>query len=276
MAKSLTFSTFPPNSSLSEDATPIILLHGWGLNSAVWQPLLTLFNDKNNPNFPLITVDLPGFGNNNDVQLESYTLESICQQLNQTIQQPAIYLGWSLGGLIASHMALEYPEKVLGLITVASSPYFVEQPDENWPGIKDNVLKAFHHQLAEDTAKTISGFLKIQAMGSPHIRQDLKLITQLVMAENLPNQQTLNQSLALLSQCDLRKDLSSITQPFLRLYGNNDSLVPKSVVEKINKLVPNSKSHLFENASHAPFISHLNDFYQVIIHWLSINFNQKK
>ena len=138
------------------------------------------------------------------------------------------------------------------------------------------MLKAFHHQLAEDTAKTITSFLKIQAMGSPHIRQDLKLITQLVMAQDLPSQKTLSHSLALLSQCDLRKNLSNITQPFLRLYGKNDSLVPKSVIEKINMLAPSSSSHLFEQASHAPFISHLDDFYQVLTHWLDSNFNQAK
>ena len=127
MAKSLTFSTFPPNSPLNENATPVVLLHGWGLNSAVWQPLFSLFNEKNHNNFQLITIDLPGFGNNNRMELEPYTLEGICQHIEQTIKQPAIYLGWSLGGLIASQMSLKYPEKVLGLITVASSPYFVEQ-----------------------------------------------------------------------------------------------------------------------------------------------------
>jgi len=266
MAKSLIFSTFPPKTPVNKNATPIILLHGWGLNSGVWQPLLSLLNEQINSNYQLITVDLPGFGSNTNTELTPYTLDNICQHIEQTIEKPAIYLGWSLGGLVASQMALKYPQKVLALITVASSPYFVEQSKENWPGIKTNILDSFHNQLSQDTEKTIRNFLKIQAMGSPHIRQDLKLITQLVMAHNLPNQQTLNDSLNLLSDCDLRKDLPTIKQPFLRLYGQNDSLVPKTVIEKIDLLVPESDKHVFERASHAPFISHLDDFYQVLSH----------
>jgi pimeloyl-[acyl-carrier protein] methyl ester esterase len=269
MAKSLKFSTFPAKSPLNKNAIPVVLLHGWGLNSGVWQPLLSLFNEQNN--YQLITIDLPGFGSNNQVELKPYDLENICQHIELTIEQPAVYLGWSLGGLVATQMSLTYPEKVLGLITVASSPYFVEQPKNNWPGIKAKVLASFHEQLAQDTEKTIRNFLKIQAMGSPHIRHDLKLITQLVMAYKLPNQQTLSDSLALLSQCDLRKELSNIKLPFLRLYGQNDSLVPKTVIEQISLLVPESDQHLFDKASHAPFISHLDDFYQVLCHWLKTN-----
>jgi pimeloyl-[acyl-carrier protein] methyl ester esterase len=272
MAKSFTFSTFPANTPLDKNAIPIVLIHGWGLNSGVWQPLLTLFNDKSNNDFQLITVDLPGFGTNSNVEIAPYSLENICQKITENIAQPAIYLGWSLGGLVASQMSVSHPKKVLGLITVASSPYFVEQSIKDWPGIKPNILKSFHQQLTQDTAKTISGFLKIQAMGSPHIRQDLKLITQLVMAYDLPNQQTLSNSLALLSHCDLRKKLPEIEKPFLRLYGQNDSLVPKTVIEHIDDLAPNSDKYLFEKASHAPFISHLNDFYKVLSQWLNSNF----
>jgi len=273
MAKSLTISTFPSNDTYTKETPPIVLLHGWGLNSGVWQPLLDLFNQDNAHNFQVITVDLPGFGRNNGLDIEPYSLANICHHIDQVIDQPAIYLGWSLGGLIATEMSLKYPEKVLALITVASSPYFVEQIEDNWPGIKQSVLDSFHSQLAQDTEKTIRGFLKIQAMGSPHIRQDLKLITQLVMAQTLPSQKTLINSLALLSHCDLRQDLASITQPFLRLYGRNDSLVPKAVVENINQLVPDSAQHIFEHASHAPFISHLNDFYLVLTRWLESNFS---
>jgi len=272
MAKSLKISTFSPSKTLSGsikgNVIPIVLLHGWGLNSGVWQPLLALFNDNKESNYQLITIDLPGFGINSDVAIEPYSLINICQHINQIIDQPAIYLGWSLGGLIATEMALKYPEKVLALITVASSPYFVEEPITNWPGIKENILNNFHQQLATDTAKTISGFLKIQAMGSPHIRQDLKLITKLVMDHPLPNQKTLSDSLALLSHCDLRLKLSSIEIPFLRLYGSNDSLVPKAVINNIKNLAPKSQQHIFDYASHAPFISHLDDFYQVLFPWL--------
>ncbi|GAA0817833.1 pimeloyl-ACP methyl ester esterase BioH [Colwellia asteriadis] len=279
MAKNLAFTTTPSHTlrkDKGEHKIPVVLIHGWGLNSGVWQPLLELLSAQDDTPFEYITVDLPGFGQNSELTLTPYSLDNICETLNKTLTKPAIYLGWSLGGLVATHMALHHPNKVLGLITVASSPYFVEEEYQQnntiWPGIKSHVLTSFHQQLAQDTAKTITGFLKIQAMGSPHIRQDLKLITQLVMAHTLPNKKTLDESLNLLSDSDLRIQLKAIEQPFLRLYGNNDSLVPKKVINLINDLAPKSEQHTFMQASHAPFISHLDDFHQVLKTWLGAHF----
>lgn len=270
MPQNIKFTITNEHTSNHHTATPVVLLHGWGLNSGVWQPLLSLF--KENQNYQFITIDLPGFGINGDLDIAPYSLANICNHIDRAIDQPAIYLGWSLGGLVATKMAQQHPSKVLGLITVASSPYFVEQQTSDWPGIKENVLDNFHQQLASDTAKTISGFLKIQAMGSPHIRQDLKLITSLVMEHQLPNRDTLDRSLNLLSQCDLRDELNNIKVPFLRLYGSNDSLVPKAVIERINLLAKSSSQYTFIQASHAPFISHIDEFYTELLSWLNSHF----
>jgi|MDSY01.2.fsa_nt_gb pimeloyl-[acyl-carrier protein] methyl ester esterase len=279
MAKSLALSTVAPsnllNNSVIEDKIPVILLHGWGLNSGVWQPLITRLNEDKKSDYCFIATDLPGFGNNHNVDITPYSLEKICEYLAATIKKPAIYLGWSLGGLVATQMTTQHPEKVLALITVASSPMFVEQSQQDWPGIKSKVLANFYQQLAEDTEKTVRGFLKIQAMGSPHIRDDLRLITELVMLHDLPKKDVLANSLTLLSHSDLRQQLATITQPFLRLYGKNDSLVPCKVTDKIRVLAPNSEEFIFEQASHAPFISHLEPFYQQLITWLNKTVNRE-
>jgi len=252
---------------------PLVLIHGWGLNSGIWQPLVDLLAID----FQVITVDLPGFGLNVEKSIKPYTVKSICQHISLVIEQPAIYIGWSLGGLVATEMALNYADKVLALVTVASSPCFVEQNEQSeqgkWPGIKPGVLSLFHQQLAQDTKKTIDGFLKIQAMGSPHIRQDLKQIKQLIMQYPLPSQVTLEESLSLLSSSDYRQQLCLLTLPFLRLYGRLDSLVPKTAVAKISQLTKQSDEFIFPQASHAPFISHLDDFYQVLKSWLDKQFN---
>lgn len=276
MAETLHISTFPELQSLKKNKKiPLVLIHGWGLNSAVWQPFIENLSDEFTDVFYIITLDLPGYGINADKKLSSYSLTNICHAIAITINQPAVYLGWSLGGLVATEMALCYPEQVLGLITVASSPRFIEEVGEQngvslpiWPGIKSKVLDAFHQQLQVDIKKTISGFLKLQAMGSPHIRQDIKQITQLVFQHEMANKTTLDQSLRLLENNDYRLRLQGITQPFLRLYGDADNLVPKAVIDQISKLAENSEQHVFKQASHAPFISHADDFKQILSKWL--------
>lgn len=276
MAETLNISSNSDLPSLTtKQKIPLVLLHGWGLNSGVWQPFVDNLPSSFLDSFSVITLDLPGFGVNVNIDISPYSLANICQCISKTISQPAIYLGWSLGGLVATEMALQYPEKVLGLITVASSPRFLERlsnknsdNDIMWPGIKPSVLSAFHQQLDVDTKKTISGFLKIQAMGSPHIRQDIKLISQLIFQHEMADKKTLDESLTLLESSDFRRRLSDIEQPFLRLYGQADSLVPKSVIEKVNQLVPDSDFHVFTQASHAPFISHTHEFTETLTNWL--------
>lgn len=274
MAESLHISTYPKLSPVNCHHTiPIVLIHGWGLNSAVWQPWIDNLPAEFFDVFHIITIDLPGFGINKDKEISPYSLQNICQFISNTITQPAIYVGWSLGGVIATEMTLSFSDKVLALITVASSPRFIEQAGDNneqdvWPGIKPKVLNSFHQQLKFDTKKTISGFLKIQAMGSPHIRHDIKVISQLVFQHEMASKVTLDQSLRLLETSDHRTRLSAIKQPFLRLYGEADSLVPKAVIAQIAKLAQNSEQFVFKQASHAPFISHADDFSKILCNWL--------
>jgi pimeloyl-[acyl-carrier protein] methyl ester esterase len=281
MAETLQFSSYLKT---IKQSIPIVLLHGWGLNSGVWQPLIANLPTEFTDVFHVITIDLPGFGSNIDNKVSPYSLANVCQHIANTIEQPAIYLGWSLGGLVATEMALTYPEKVLGLITVASSPRFIEQRSEVvednvvnqllWPGIKPQVLDFFHQQLQIDAEKTISGFLKLQAMGSPHVRQDIKQISELIFQYDMANKNTLNESLKLLETSDFRLTLAEINQPFLRLYGSADSLVPKSVIGQVAIITENnSEQYIFERASHAPFISHLDDFTQVLTDWLLTQFS---
>jgi len=254
----------------------LVLIHGWGLNSGIWQPSI----EKLSSSFEVITVDLPGFGINVEHCLANYSLFNVAEQIANAIEEPAIYLGWSLGGLVATQIALTAPSKVLALITVASSPCFIEKeylPKEAeakmaqfdlWPGIKAPLLTSFHRQLANNVQKTLDGFLKIQAMGSPHIREDIKQIRNLVMQYPIPSKKTLDDSLALLETVDLRKQIPKISQPFLRLYGRLDSLVPKNVPDLVTDLASGSEQYIFHQASHAPFISHADDFIEILTQWL--------
>ena len=257
------------------EGIPLVLLHGWGLNSGIWQPLV----DKLSPFLEVITVDLPGYGINGDKILSPYTLEKIATEIIQAVNRPAIYAGWSLGGLVATKIAStaqQNGQEVLGLITIASTPKFTEQEavksEQHWPGIKSELLGAFHQQLAQDTKKTINGFLKLQALGSPHVRQDLKEIKALIFQYDMPSEKILNESLSLLESVDLREEVMLLTLPFLRLFGRLDSLVPNTVNALVTDLVPNSDNHLFLQASHAPFISHADEFFEVLMQWLVRSF----
>ena len=61
MAETLKIST-------SGQGTPLVLLHGWGLNSGIRQPTVEVLAQS----YQVITVDLPGFGLN-----QAYSLVTV-------------------------------------------------------------------------------------------------------------------------------------------------------------------------------------------------------
>ncbi|NKF52126.1 pimeloyl-ACP methyl ester esterase BioH [Shewanella sp. WXL01] len=247
----------------------VILLHGWGVNSAVFNRLAKALTQLN---YRVHLVDLPGFGDSQfeGQEFNQQSFAAWAQTLVNQLPQDAIWVGWSLGGLLASHIAINHPDSVSALVTVASSPCFMarEQQDErSWPGIQTKVLKQFSHSLQQDLAKTVEQFLAIQAMGSPHAKADIKQLKQLVLAKPLPNPQALSIGLTFLAEVDLRAQLERIDQPWLRLWGKLDGLVPFKMVPMLTTR-PNIKDISFAKASHAPFISHAEEFESELANWL--------
>lgn len=239
----------------------LVLLHGWGLNSAVWSQVI----DELAQYFTVYCVDLPGFGYNNEVVVKP-SISAWAESVANVVDEKAIWLGWSLGGLVATQIAVDYPDKVSGLITVASSPKFTEISD--WPGIKPTVMTMFTKELSEDFALTLERFLAIQAMGSVNAKKDIKALKEVLTQRPTPQISSLHDGLNLLNEVDLRDSLNRINVPFLRIYGKLDSLVPKKVIPLVDDLIENSQIYIFDKASHAPFISHSREFVTVLKEFL--------
>jgi pimeloyl-[acyl-carrier protein] methyl ester esterase len=237
----------------------LVLLHGWGLNSGVWESLVP----KLVPYFSVTLVDLPGFGLNHDILPDEYNISSISDLLLDAIPSDSILLGWSLGGLIAQHIAISYPNKIKRLVLLCSSPKF--KATQEWYGIAESVLSVFHQQLDDDVGKTLERFLAIQAMGSPSAKSDIQQIRQSIHKYPLPHKDALSGGLEILSEVDLRLQLSRITAPTNWFFGRLDSLVPQKVAGMIKVLQPTAKQMVIQKASHAPFISHLDSFVNLLL-----------
>ncbi|MCR9028875.1 pimeloyl-ACP methyl ester esterase BioH [Citrobacter amalonaticus] len=235
----------------------LVLLHGWGLNAEVWHCI----SEELSSHFTLHLVDLPGFGRSQG--FGAMALEEMAERVLQQAPENAIWLGWSLGGLVASQVALTHPERVQALVTVASSPCFSAR--DAWPGIKPDVLAGFQQQLSEDFQRTVERFLALQTMGTETARQDARALKKTVLALPMPPVDVLNGGLEILRTVDLRESLTSLTVPFLRLYGYLDGLVPRKVVPLLDALWPESESLIFARAAHAPFISHPDAFCQALV-----------
>ena len=227
----------------------LVLLHGWGMNSRVFADVAWQLERS----FCVHLLDLPGFGQQVAMADQSHDAEGWLQNLEAQLPAECHLLGWSLGGQLATLLALRNPQRVRSLITVASSPCFVAK--EEWPGMQPDVLANFARLLQTDPAKTIDRFLAIQAMGSPTAREDIRHLRNEVLSAPLPHPAALALGLRLLENLDLRAELVQLTMPVLQLFGRLDGLVPVAVAEKIRTLQPEAKVEIFASSSHAPFIT---------------------
>lgn len=234
----------------------LVLLHGWGLNAEVWRCI----SDRLASQFTLHLVDLPGYGRSRDYG--PMTLAEMADEVLRHAPPRAWWLGWSLGGLVASQAALMQPERVSGLISVASSPCFAAR--ESWPGIKPEVLSGFQQQLSEDFRRTVERFLALQTLGTETARQDARCLKEVVLNQPMPTVEVLNGGLEILKQDSLLEPLAGLALPFLRIYGYLDGLVPRKVASLLDERWPRSESLVMTKAAHAPFISHPEAFCEAI------------
>lgn len=237
----------------------LVLLHGWGLNSAAWQGVLPLLE----PYFTVHLIDLPGFGDS--PPLAEHNLKALAHAVLAKAPKEAVWVGWSLGGLVATQAALLEPERVRRLVTVASSPKFAQT--QNWPGIAPKVLEQFIASLAGDFKTTIERFLAIQAMGSESARQDIKALKSWLGEKPLPDQRALHDGLMILQHDDLRSQLASLDMPFLAMYGKLDGLVPIATANEVAKLAPECEIYVLDKSSHAPFVTDKEQFCAQLIHF---------
>ncbi|MER7971551.1 MULTISPECIES: alpha/beta hydrolase [unclassified Streptomyces] len=93
----------------------VVLLHGVGLDHTLWEPLASLLADR----FTVIAPDLPGHGTRRPVR-GTVTLADLADGVADEIPAGAHLVGFSLGALVAQHLALHRPERVATLTSVSS------------------------------------------------------------------------------------------------------------------------------------------------------------
>lgn len=93
----------------------LVLLHGVGLDHTMWEPAAALLADR----FTVITPDLPGHGSRPPAP-DGVTLADLADGVADEIPAGSHLVGFSLGALVAQHLALHRPEPAATLTSVSS------------------------------------------------------------------------------------------------------------------------------------------------------------
>jgi pimeloyl-[acyl-carrier protein] methyl ester esterase len=229
----------------------LILIHGWAMHAGIFAPVTQRLAQR----FRVHLVDLPGHGYSRD---DSNNLEPAQCAVQLTTRLPrALWVGWSLGGLVALHATLLPQASVRGLVTIAASPCFVAQPD--WPhGVKLEVFEQFDAGLRNDYRATIERFLALEALGSEHTQVCLHELRAHVFERGEPALTALEQGMHVLETADLRAQLPQLVAPSLWLAGRRDRLVPAAAMRWAAQQCPQGR-YLEFPSGHAPFIGHADE-----------------
>ncbi len=232
--------------------TPIVFLHGWGLNGRIWHTLI-----ESLPKRTCHAPDLPGYGS--APFAPPYDPDTLADRLASATSAPALLVGWSLGGLVALAWAARRPDTVRGLVLVGATPAFVQRDD--WPhGMAAEVFDEFARSLAQDWRATLLRFLALQARGGEAARMGIGRLRAELFAHGEPAPETLAAGLDLLRNTDLRPRLAAVRCPTLIVQGGHDTLCPPAAAEWLAANLANARLALLPRAAHAPFLSHPDEF----------------
>lgn len=241
-------------------AAELVLLHGWASDAEIWRSIIPSLRRH----FHITLIDLPGFGRSQACSVVD-DAASVIEQLLPVLPDSAVYCGWSLGGMFATAIAAKYPERVSGLITVASNAVFVA--DEHWPAAMPPAdFLAFKAAIEKNAEKGLRRFRLLQLFGDK--RADA--VTAILSRQPTPvDASALTQGLTYLNTIDNRAALAAIRCPVMHVFGSEDALVPVATVELFAESYPDHKRSIMMGCGHIPFLSSPQEFIETVVDFVN-------
>lgn len=244
----------------------LVLLHGWAMSPRVWEPVLPTFAEG----CRVHNLALPGPGGarrwtGSGFPSAQALLDRWSDDCLARAPARAVWLGWSLGALIAMNAALRSPGHIGALVLISATPKFLEAPD--WKaGVKREVMGDFLGALQADNERALKRFVLLQANGSVDPRAVARALMA-ALADRSADVSRLRAGLEILEQVDLRPRLAAVRPPALVIHGACDRVVPPAAGRHLADAVPGAE-FLGLEAGHAPFVSRPREFAQAVRSWM--------
>jgi pimeloyl-ACP methyl ester carboxylesterase len=237
----------------SGDAPSVVFVHGLG---GQWQNWL-----ENIPRVAqerrVITLDLPGFGLSEmpgeRITIPGYgrVVDALCDYLG--LESVAV-VGNSMGGFIASEVAIQFPERVERLALVSAA------------GISSASVRSAPAQAAARIASVLGTYTAARhetfakRPGSRHVALALvarypgRLKGDLVYEGFMKGvgKPGFDAAFRACLEYDFRERLPEIACPALITWGENDSILPVRDAHEFERLIPSSRSVVLEETGHVP------------------------
>jgi len=157
----------------------IALVHGLGSRPDHWLGTARLLARRHH----VLLVDLPGHGLSempNPFSLDR-AVDAMEQALDAETSEPVILVGHSVGGLVATRLALEHPERVRALVLVetALAPQFSGHDREALLAALDHdyrgLLRTAYTAFGRDSAQGLALYREVAALDSSAMKRWIRL-----------------------------------------------------------------------------------------------------
>ena len=218
----------------------IVLLHGWGQNIKMMDPLGKNLADD----FKITILDLPGFGSS-EIPKFAYTINDYTELLHDFLEElnikNPILIGHSFGGRIAINYASLFKVEKLVLF---GSPFIVREGNS----LKVKLLKKLKNiKVLDGIAEAMKNYL-----GSEDYKAAKGIMREVLV-------KTVN--------TDLRDAASKIKVSTLLIWGDNDTAVPVSEAKELEKTIKDSALIVLQG-SHYCYLENLGHVVSILEHFL--------
>lgn len=192
-------------------------------------------------------------------QKHPVALQACVEAILAEVQEPAIWVGWSLGGLIALKAAALQPQRTQALFMLAATPQFVA--GEDWPhAMSEEMFNAFEQDLIAQPAQLLKRFRHLQVKGSVAARTLIPLLEEKASDASV---EQLQQQLNWLRQ-SAWAEWERLKDRVFFVLGGKDLLVPSlpwygAMREHFTPF--DAQLSLFPDAAHLPFLSDAEAFF---------------
>ncbi len=226
------FHTYHP--SAPPGAPHLILVHGAGGSHQHWGHEIRTVSAA-----ATYGLDLPGHGRSGDSGRCSITdyAAFLVSFLDALQLQRAVVAGHSMGGAIALTMALQYPQRVAGLVLVGT-------------GARLRVLPAILNGTLSDFENTIA--LICEYAYSSHTPRQVVRQGQHQMLQVAPR--TIHDDFVACNAFDVMERLGEIRCPTLVICGTEDRLTPIKYSEYLADRIANAELELIPDTGHMVMI----------------------
>jgi pimeloyl-ACP methyl ester carboxylesterase len=227
----------------SPDSPAAICLHGSGADSVVWGYQVSRLSRQ----FRIIAPDLPGHGESEGAACES--AEDYARWVDRfarALELDRFFLiGHSFGGAIVQEYARLYPEKLNGIILIATGTGF--KLSSAYRELHENGIDVENHDSADIPHPIRQGYEMLKKVSGPLLHADLLAA----------------------GAFDSTPWIATVNIPALVLWGSADFITPRELPEALSAALPNASFQVIEGAGHVLMVEAVEAFNTAVAEFMT-------